>query len=42
MFEMLKVIFEPKEQEVRFKTSGMLCDVSHLTSHHCLEGIALL
>jgi len=42
VFEMLKVIFVPKEQEVRFKSSGMLRDVSRLTSHQCLEGIALL
>jgi hypothetical protein len=42
VFEMLKVIFGPKEQEVRFKSSGMLCDVSHLTGHQCLGGIALL
>jgi len=34
--------FGPKEQEVRFKSSGMLCDVSCLTSQKCLEGIALL
>jgi len=37
--EMLKVLFGPKEQEVRFKSCGMLCDVSCLTSHQCLEGI---
>jgi len=42
MSEMLKVIFRPKEEEVRFKSSGMLCDVSRLTSHLCLESIALL
>jgi hypothetical protein len=33
--------FGRKEQEVRFKSSGMLCDVSCCTSHQCLEGIAL-
>jgi hypothetical protein len=33
--------FGPKEQEVRFKSSWMLYDVSCLTSHQCLEGIAL-
>jgi hypothetical protein len=42
VFRILKVIFGPKEQEVRFMSSGMLCDVSHLTSHQCLEGIKLL
>jgi len=41
-FKMLKVIFGPTEQEVRFMSSGMLCGVSHLTSHQCLEGITLL
>jgi len=39
---MLKVIFGPKEREVRFMSSGMLCDVSHVTCHQCLEGITLL
>jgi hypothetical protein len=39
---MLKVIFGPKEREVRFMSSGMLCDVSHVTRHQCLEGITLL
>jgi len=34
--EMLKVIFGPQEQEVRFKSSWMLCDVSLVTSHLCL------
>ena len=29
---MLKVIFGHKEQEVRFKCSGVLCDVSHLVT----------
>jgi len=42
VFEMLKVIFGPKEQEVRFKSSGILCDVIRLTSHQCLEGIIAL
>lgn len=42
VFEMLKIIFGPKEQEIKFKSSVMLCDVSRLTSHQCLEGIALL
>jgi hypothetical protein len=42
VFQILKAIFGPKEQGVRFKSSGMLCDVSRLTSHQCLEGIALL
>jgi len=42
VFRMLKVIFGPKEQEVRFKCSGVLCDVSHLTSHQSMERIALL
>jgi len=28
VFEMLKIKFGPKEQEVRFKSFGMLCDVS--------------
>jgi hypothetical protein len=42
VFEMLKVIFGPKEQEVKFKSLGILCDVSCLTSHKCWEGIALL
>jgi hypothetical protein len=42
VFEMLKVIFGPKEEKVRFKPSGMLCDVSCLTSHLCLESNALL
>jgi len=37
VLEMLKVIFGPKEQEVRFKSCGMLCDVICLTSHQCLE-----
>jgi len=42
VFKMLKVIFGPKEQAVRFMSSGMLCDVSYLTSHKCLESITLL
>jgi len=42
LFKMLRVIFGPKEQEVRFMSSGMLCDVIHLTRHQCLEGITLL
>ena len=42
VFEMLKVIFGPKEEEVIFKSSVMLCDVSCLTGHLCLESIALL
>jgi hypothetical protein len=42
VFKMLKVIFGPKEQEVKFMSSGMLCDVSHLTSHDYVEGITLL
>jgi hypothetical protein len=33
-FEILKVIFGFKEQEVRFKPCGMPCDISH----QCLEG----
>jgi len=40
--EMLKVLFGPKEREVRFKSCGRLYDVRCLTSHRCLEGIALL
>jgi hypothetical protein len=40
VFEMLKVIFGPKEQAVRFKSFGMLRDTSRATSHQCLEGIA--
>jgi len=42
VFGMLKVIFGPKEQEVRFKCSGVLCDVSHVTSNQSMERIALL
>jgi hypothetical protein len=38
VFEMLKVILGSKEQEVRFKSSEMLCDTSCLSSHLCLEG----
>jgi len=41
VFEMLKIVFGPMEQEVRFKSFGMLCDVGCLTSHQCVEGIAL-
>jgi hypothetical protein len=42
VFVIWKVIFGPKEQEVRFKSSIMLCDVNCSTSHQCLEGTMLL
>src|SRR5215510_3830575 len=38
VFEMVKVIFGSKEQEVRFKLAGMLYDISCVSSHQCLEG----
>jgi hypothetical protein len=38
VFEMLKVIFGSKEQEVRFNSSGVVCDISCFSSHQCLEG----
>jgi hypothetical protein len=38
LFEMLRVIFGLEEQKVRFMSSGMLCAVSCLSSHQCLEG----
>jgi hypothetical protein len=38
VFEMLKVIFGSKEQEIKFNLSGMVCNISRLSSHQCLEG----
>ena len=42
VYKMVNVIFALKEREERVMSSWMLCDVSHSTSHQCLEGITIL